>query len=423
MAANDEMSIDERRKYLYQMQKRYRKASRQEKTKLLDEMQAVTGQHRKHLTRLMNGSLERQPRRRERGRTYGHDVAAAVVVIVESLDWVCAERLQPNLGWMADHLVAHGELSLAPGVREKLDRASISTVQRLLADQPRERPRLPRRGPTQAHHLRREIPMRRIPWDEVEPGHFEVDLVHHCGPATSGHYVHTCQMIDVATGWSERAATLGRSFLVMSDAFHRILARLPFPIHEIHPDNGSEFLNDHLVRFWRDKVTGVQLSRSRPYHKNDNRFVEQKNYTLVRAYLGDDRFDTVAQTLLLNTLYDHMWRYYNFFQPAMRLTEKLALPADNGQHARFRRRFDDARTPFDRLCQTDGLTPAQQVQLHALRDQANPRQLRRDIYTLLNQLFALPNAAPDSTQDVYQTLFAPHLVMKGEARPVTLSFE
>jgi hypothetical protein len=424
MAADDKMSLNERRKYLRQMQKRYRKASRQEKSQLLDEMQAVTGQHRKHLTRLMNGNLERQPRRRERGKTYGHEVAAAVAGIAESLDWVCAERLQPNLGWLADHLVRHGELRLTPAVRAKLDTASISTVRRLLAEQPHERPRLPRQGPTQANHLRRDIPTRRIPWHEAAPGHFEVDLVHHCGPSSSGHYVHTFQMIDVATGWSERAATLGRSFLVMQDAFRRILARLPFPIREIHPDNGSEFLNDHLVRFWRAAVTDVQLSRSRPYHKNDNRIVEQKNFTLVRAYLGHDRLDTVAQTSLLNQLYDRMWLYYNFFQPAMRLTEKRASPANHGHPARFIRRFDEAQTPFDRVCQTEALSAAQQFQLRALRDETNPCQLRRDIYRLLDQLFALPNAAPDDgSQDVYQTLFAPHLVTKGEARPVTLSIE
>ena len=128
--------------------------------------------------------------------------------------------------------------------------------------------------------------MKRIPWDEAEPGHFEVDLVHHCGPSASGEYVHTLQMVDVATGWSERVAVLGRSFRVMRVGFQRCLERLPFPVLEIHPDNGSEFLNHHLVRFFRDTVQEVDLSRSRPYHKNDNRNVEQKNSTLVRAYLG-----------------------------------------------------------------------------------------------------------------------------------------
>ena len=125
-------------------------------------------------------------------------------------------------------------------------------------------------------------------------------------------------MIDVATGWSERAAVLGRSYRVMADGFQRCLARLPFPVLEIHPDNGTEFFNQHLVRFFRETVQGLQLSRSRPYHKNDNRNVEQKNATLVRAYLGYARLDSAAQTIALNHLYDQMRRYYKYYhvQPA-----------------------------------------------------------------------------------------------------------
>jgi IS30 family transposase len=128
--------------------------------------------------------------------------------------------------------------------------------------------------------------MRRIPWDTTEPGHFEVDLVQHGGPHPTGDYVYTLQMVDVATGWSERVAVLGRGQRRMEEGFRRILARLPFPIKELHPDNGPEFLNHHLVRFFGETLTGLQLSRSRPYQKNDNRFVEQTNATLVRAYFG-----------------------------------------------------------------------------------------------------------------------------------------
>ena len=146
--------------------------------------------------------------------------------------------------------------------------------------------------------------MLRLPWNIAEPGHFETDLVHHCGPTTSGEYAYTLQMIDVATGWSERRAVLGRSYLVMEDAFLCFLVRLPFPVCQIHPDNGGEFLNHHMLRFWGNIVQGVTLSRSRPFHKNDNPRVEQKNATLVRAYLGYDRIDSVAQVLALNTLYD-----------------------------------------------------------------------------------------------------------------------
>ncbi len=289
MAVDEKMSVDERYKYLRMMQKRYKGADREGKSELLEEMEAVTGQHRKHLIRQMNGPIERQRRRRERGRTYGPEVTYALGVIAESLDHICAERLQPNLVWMAQHLAAHGELLVSDDLLEKLGRVSVSTVRRLLARQPRDRPRLPRKGPEQANRLAREIPAQRLPWQLQEPGHFEVDLVHHCGISASGHYIHTLQMIDVATGWSERVALLGRSYVAVRDGFKRILARLPFRVLEVHPDNGSEFLNDHLVRFWKDVAKVEHLSRSRAWHKNDNRFVEQKNDTLVRRYLGSMR--------------------------------------------------------------------------------------------------------------------------------------
>jgi hypothetical protein len=232
-------------------------------------------------------------------------------------------------------------------------------------------------------------------------------------------------MIDVATGWAEQVATLGRSYLVMKDGFGRILARLPFPVLEIHPDNGSEFLNAHLVRFWKDTVKGVTLSRSRPFHKNDNRFVEQKNSTLVRAYLGSARFDTVAQTRAINQLYEKMWLHYNFFQPVMRLKEKTMgplLPAQ-GQPRHIKRRFDQARTPFDRLCETDAISQERKEQLRTLRDQLNPRELRREIYQLIDQIFRLPNAVPGETEDAYETLSTPITSQKGEGIPVALSFE
>jgi hypothetical protein len=425
MPNKEKMTIDERRKYLRLIKRRYLKASKLERGHLLDEMEAITGLHRKSLIRLMSGSLERKARHKQRGRTYGPEVDHPLRVISESLDYICAERLQPTLVGMATHLARHGELEASPHLLDQLSRISVSTVRRVLNRLGQDEPRLPRKGPAQANRVAREIPMRRIPWNEQQPGHFEVDAVHHCGISSSGHYVHTIQMVDVTTGWAEQVATLGRSYRVMEDGFRRILARVPFPVLEIHPDNGSEFLNAHLVRFWKETVKGVTLSRSRPFHKNDNRFVEQKNSTLVRAYLGSARFDTAAQTNAINQLYEKMWLYYNFFQPVMRLKEKTTgplLPAE-GQPSRIKRRFDSARTPFDRLCETDAISQEQKKQLRTLRDQVNPRQLRREIYQLLDQIFCLPAAAPGETEDVYETLSTPTTSQKGEGIPVTLSFE
>jgi hypothetical protein len=409
MSSDEPMTIEQRYDYLPRAQKQYRQATRQERSLLLDHMEQVSGLNRKTLIRYMNRKeIKRQPRRKQRSRTYGHQVDDALRVISESLDYICAERLTPQLVPMAKHLAAHGELQLSNDLLAQLGRISVSTVRRRLRKFERlECWRLPRRaGPKQRNPLTRDIPAERIPWHEQEPGHFEVDLVHHCGTSSSGHYVHTVQMIDVATGWSERAATLGRSQLVMEDAFRRMLARLPFPVREIHPDNGSEFFNHHLIRFWKKTVKGVRLSRSRPWFKNDNRFVEQKNATLVRAYLGDARLDSVQQTKALNELYEKMWIYYNLFQPVMRMTEKSIVETRRGGH-RVHRSYDHPQTPFERLCLTKALSEAQRQQLQCLRDQTNPRQLRREIYQLLDKLLLMPGATGDTTEDAYVTLAVP----------------
>ncbi len=406
MPEQDAMTIDERRKYLKIMRPRYKRASRRERGALLDEMEQVTSLDRKTLIRLMRGSLERQPRRRQRGRTYGSEVDDALRVIAESYDYICAERLQPNLVVMAQQLATHNELRLSPELLEQLAVISIPTVRRILRRITQDEPHLPRRGPESANQATRDIPMRRIPWDEVQPGHFEVDLVHHCGPDTGGTYVHTLQLVDVATGWSERVAVLGRSYLVMQDAFQRILARVPFPVLELHPDNGSEFFNAHLLKFWGERVSQAMLSRSRPWHKNDNRFVEQKNDSLVRAYFGKQRLDTVAQTRALNALYDKMGPYYNLFQPVMRLAGKEYQTLDDGS-LRLRRQFDAARTPFDRLAATPQISQERKDALITLRNTLNPRRLRQEIYADLDALFALPCAAPGVTENVLDTLALP----------------
>jgi hypothetical protein len=422
MPQEEQMNINERRKYLRLVKVRYERSDRVIRGLLLDEMEAVTGLHRKSLIRLMGSDLKRRPRRRQRGRQYGLEVEDALRVISESVDHVCAERLQPNLVWLAQHLEKHGELTLTSQLLDQLRRISVSTVKRILKRIRQDEPRLPRRKPTWGNTLTRDIPMRQIAWDEPMPGHFEVDLVHHCGPDTSGEYVHTLQLIDVATAWSERVATLGRSYRVMKDAFERVLIRLPFPVLELHPDNGSEFLNNHLIRFFQKQVRTAELSRSRPYRKNDNRFVEQKNHTLVRDPLGYERFDSVPQTLEINKLYDLMWLYYNFFQPVLRVTEKIVLPTD-GRSTRIKRRYDQARTPLDRLLDTQAISPHQKAYLRCWREQINPRQLRQAIYQQIEAIFRLPGAVSGVPEDVFLTLKQPILIPNGEGSSVTFLFE
>ena len=397
----EKLNIDERYKLLRISREAYRSASRSEKSRLLDSLVQQTGLNRKTITRRLNGPCSRKPRRRQRGRRYGPEVDDALRVISEAYNFICAERLQPNLVWMAEHLGKHGELGPTARLMDQLDRISISTVRRILKRVHQDKPRR-RRASQFTANARSQIPILRIPWNERRPGHWEVDLVHHCGPVASGEYLHTLVMVDVATGWCECAALLGRSYLVMQDAFSRCLQRSPIPAHEVHSDNGSEFFSAHLLSFWKERAHTPKLSRSRPYRKNDNRYVEHRNGALIRAWLGHDRLDTGHQTRALNQFYDRLWLYFNFFQPIMRLCTK----SWNG--ARTSRTHDAARTPFDRLMQTNVLTPYEVRELATLRDNTNPRILRRQLYRDIVQLFQMPMAVDGLSEDVHATLLQDH---------------
>ena len=376
MPIRDEMTIDERRKYVNLMCERYRKAKREERSQLLSEMEQVSKLHRKHLIRLLNGeSLQRKKRSTPRSRTYGPEVERVVLRVWESLDYLCAERLTPSLGRMAKHLASFGSLVLTTEVEGQKAPISPATVERMLRKNRARKERLPRTGPHRANQVTKGVPMGRIPWDTSDPGHFETDLVHHGGESAAGEYGHTLQLIDVATGWSERVMLLGRGYQAMERAFKQVIERLPFPVKELHPDNGTEFFNYHLVRFWKERVAGVHLSRSRPYQKNDNCHVEQKNDTLVRQYFGELRLDTPSQIAAGNALYERMWLYYNLFQPVMHLTEKTV------EGDKVRRKWDKAQTPYQRLLATGVLSPEQQERLQALYEQTNPLQLRKEIST------------------------------------------
>lgn len=401
MPAERRMTVDERRTYLRIMQPSYDKADRRERGQLLAHMEVATSLDRKTLIRLLQTNLERHPRQKQRQRTYGAAVDDALRIITESWDYPCAERLTPDLVWKACHLAKHGELSISPGLLDQLATISIPTVRRIMTRLHLDKPKLARPKPSGPNAALRAVPMHVIPWDIREPGHFEADLVHHSGPETDRQYMHTVQLIDVATGWSERVATLGRSYSRMQEAFQRILARLPFPILELHPDNGSEFFSAYLLEYWAKEVAQAHLTRSRPYHKNDNRFVEQRNSSEVRAYFGTQRLDTSSQTWCANRIYDKLWVYYNLFQPILRLVEKTVIPVDGGGFI-TKLRHDTAKTPFDRLCATGVLATEKRESLERLRDQTNPRRLRQEIYDLLERTLDLPCADACETESSSQ---------------------
>ncbi len=385
---HEKMNVDEKYKVLRNLHRRYELAKRSERSQILDSAEEVTGLSRKHLITLLNkpGPLRRE-RTKQRGSTYRAKVRETIRIVARALDWCCAERLQPALAEAALHLNGLGLLNITPELMTQLNTISISSVERILKRIRQDEPRLPqRRGrPTQLTHIQREIPVSRIPWDEREPGHFEIDTVHHCGSSAKGDYVCTVQWIDVATGWSERAAIFGRSEKETVSAFERILERCPIRVLELHPDNGSEFLNAHLMRYFEDKVKGATLTRSRPFHKNDNRFVEQKNSSLVRAYLRHVRLDQRAQTDKLNQLYELMGVYYNLFQPVLRQKTKLRLVDSTGK-AHYYRNHDRAQTPFQRLVATGIVDDSERSKWQSLYDRTNPIALKQQIDDLLHAL-------------------------------------
>ena len=405
MATDTAMGIEERYQYLRRMQKRYQKADRREQSALLDEMVAYTGLHRKSLIRRLRSDLTRRPRSRERGRTYGPDVDAALLKLWEATDYVCAERLQPVVVDMGKLLAQHGELRLGPQLETQLGQMSVSTIRRHLPPAPQTH--RPRRSKAPQNRYQRDVPAYRIPRDVADPGHLELDLVHHCGEATVGEYVHSLQLVDVATGWSVRRAILGRSRLVVVDALAFLLPQLPFPLRELHPDNGSEFLNQMLADFLVQDYPDCLLSRSRSATPNDNRLVEQKNSSLIRHYLGDRRLDSVAQTHALNALYARMQPFHNLVQPVMKQIAKAWVPATDDRPGYVRRRHDTPRPPLQRLCDILGHDHVTPQVLFQRRDDINPLELRRAIYQDRDHIFTLPGAQLGQTENVFATLACP----------------
>jgi len=408
MTTEEKMNIDERYKYLRIQHTRYQQAAtRQEKQVLLNEMEEVTGLHRKYLIQLMHRAQpQRRSRQHERKKTYKQDVDEVLALVWEAQDYICPERLPAVLLFTAEQLARSGELYLGPRLKAQLATISPSTVRRHLP--PASAYRVPRARKRLQNVHQQAIPIRRIPWDTQEPGHFEVDLVHHCGAQAEGEYVYTLQMVDVATGWSGRRAILGRSYIVVADALYYLFHQLPFPVLEVHPDNGSEFLNQQLLRFLDEFYPALDYSRSHPGTPNDNRFVEQKNSTLVRAFLGDVRLDTVPQTRFLNRIYDQMHQYHNFIQPVMRQIDKHWVPtADGGGY--IRRQHDDALPPVVRLCATETLPAEKRTALLTQRHKLNPLALRRQIYADLQHLFTYSGAVEGQTESAYETLAYPEL--------------
>jgi hypothetical protein len=387
--ATEEMNVDERYKYLRLMQDRYRKADRVGKARLLDEAQAVTGLQRKHLVACLNSpDLRRRRRNRERSRVYGGEVEHAVHLVADTLDWIGADRLQPGLAGTAEHLARFGHLSLSTELSLQLEVISISTVRRIMQRIGRPADALPqvRRGRRPDSFVESMVPIGVIPWDEPEPGHFETDLVLHNAPGQEGPFVCSMHLLDVLTGWSERFAILGHDFDEMWRAIQAFREHCPILAREIHTDNGPEFMNLAFVSHFGAEAVHAQLTRGRKGEKNDNRFVEQKNSSLIRAYLGHMHLYTANHRALLAQLYEDMWCYYNLFQPVVRQTSRHVESGANGL-CRLVRTQDRAATPLERLLRAKPpLARVTAERLQALHHDTDPLALKRRIHHQLTEL-------------------------------------
>ena len=371
------MSLQSRREYLNTMRERYLAAqSRPEKASVIDEVVRVLGYHRKYAIHLLNHPIIRSPVKRTRRRPRRYQEALPVIRLVwEALDYPCAERLHPVLLETAEMLAQHGHFSLSPLVRAQLSQISRATLSRRLTEWRHEKPKITPTHSRTRPSLRTDIPMQRYDWDEQRPGALEIDLVEHNGGSTSGHYAYTLSVVDIVTGYSRRMAFLGRSQSVVFAALQRLIAQWPMKPWGLHADNGSEFLNAHLTRFCRQQ--GLTFTRSRPYRKNDNAHVEQKNRQFVREVVGYARYETPEDVAWLNAVYACLDDYVNLFLPMRKVVAK------ERHGGKLRKRYDTARTPFQRLVELQALDEATLARMQRLRQSLNPLDLHRQLEKLL----------------------------------------
>lgn len=372
-----------KRELLEAVRPRYLKASRKEKGRILDEFIAVTGYNRKYAIHLLRNG---RPRRRRKGVgrrwTYGPEVVAALVQVWEASGHLCGKRLQPFLPELVAALERHGELTIASQTKAQLLQMSAATIDRRLK---RARARLPRRrrSTTKPGSLLKDaIPIRTFAdWNEHRPGFVEMDLVAHCGETAAGEYLHTLCAVDIETRWCELLALPNKGQRATFEGIQTMRKRLPFPLLGIDSDSGSEFINHHLYRYClREQIT---FTRSRPFRKNDQAHVEQKNWTAVRQTVGYDRYESSEALSLLQAIYADLRLFINFFQPVMKLVSKTRVGS------KVRRKYDMAQTSYQRILASPYVSQDVKERLCQLYLILNPIALRRRINAHLEQLWAL----------------------------------
>jgi len=370
--------------YLRQIHPRYRKAGKAEKGRILDEFCAVTRYNRKYALRVLNRPPpEKRPRKRSPRRpTYPPKMVSILAAIWEAAGYPWSVRLKALiplwLPWVRKHF------SLTPRLEKQLLQISPRQMDRRLRE---EKKRAGRRlyGRTKPGSLlKHHVPIKTDRWDVGRPGYTEIDLVSHSGNCATGEFAHTLNVVDIHTTWTESLAVLGKAQLRVQQGLDEIRRALPFELLGIDSDNGSEFINFHLVGYC--KAAGIQFTRGRPYKKDDNAHVEQKNWTHVRKLLGWVRYDTDTAVAAMNRLYRGDLRLLqNLFLPSVKLIRKERVGS------RTRRRYGAAKTPLDRVIECKEVRPDVVARLKALRDRLDPFALSRSVDVQLDRIHALAN--------------------------------
>ena len=414
------MSLKARRELLTATAQRYQRACKLEKTSILDEFTAATGYHRKYAISLLKNHMPQNgsspPRQRTRQRKYSPEAQKALVLIWEATSRICSKRLVPFLPEMVTAMERHGRLSLSAEVRAQLLSISSATVDRLLF--PIRRGEKPAGiGTTKPGELlKKQIPIRTFTeWDDGEPGFVEADLVAHCGNYAGGSFLHTLVLTDVATGWTEFEALLFRGQEMVIQAIRRIRADIPFSLLGLDTDNGSEFINYALLYYCQaEKIT---FTRCRPYKKNDQCFVEQKNGAIIRRFVGYDRFTGILPCRALQALYQPLRLYVNFFQPSMKLISKTR------EGSKVYRQYDQAQTPYQRILADDAISAVTKRKLTEQFESLDPLDLKHRIHTAQEQLWqyaelrSLRSPKPPAVE--LETLFQAH-APQSASEPATL---
>jgi hypothetical protein len=369
------MSLQSKRELLEVVRPRYLKAKKLEKQKMLDEFTSATGYHRKHAIRVLKSKVQVQNHLKGKTKTYKTIYCGEVVQVLEQI-WeiygqICSKRLQPILPEAIKVLERCQEIEFSKDTKELLLKISSASIDRCLRPVRCKSPHgLSTTKPGSL--LKSLIPVQTFTaWDEERPGFMEIDLVAHCGNTTEGQYLNTLTCTDISTGWTDVTALAHRSQQIVSTAIHRMRQRLPFPLLGIDSDNGSEFINDLLYRYCLDEK--ITFTRSRPYQKNDQAHVEQKNWSVVRHTVGYDRWETDQEFSILESIHGDLRLYINFFQPSFKLIAKERIGN------RTSKRYDTAKTPYQRVLERKDVSVEAKARLVNLYLQLNPAELRRSI--------------------------------------------